>query len=841
MSKIEQKEKRSFWRNLKWVLLFVVPILLSGLIFLQRVVKERLIAELNQQLDVKVVLHSIEISGLSNFPNVGVRFNNLRVDQSFPAFQGHLLEARYINVVVNAMDLIKGKNTVQKVEIYDGELKIFEDATQNNYSIFKKNPDSTNNPSEKAFQIDLKKVILNNVRLVYENKVDQQSLNCLAQNVKAKAKYGDDKFFLSLEGGSIFDHFEIEGTEYLLGKKIQMDLDIEVNQKTKSYYVNKGKIVIDGLPLNLKGSAIMQDGHPNLDVNFESTNADIKGLIALLPKDMAYPIRDWNSDGNLNIKGSAKGIISPSVFPIIDVEFDILNGQLRNEGRQVDLGHLKLNGSLSNHGKANIDDLELQVIIEEFKTKKSSLQGSLHVPKLGNPNTSFTLKGHLYLDDLNAVFPGSDIQHGKLQMNTEGMLKWDEEIENFNYHRSGFYGDIELSSFDLLRNGMIIQDVTASGRLKARDWNNAAVKGSIQGSQFEFSGNITDWTSGIFAGGNKRANIKGELSVGDFNLNDFLAKPESTIPTEGKVKNMEPYKGQKMLDIGWDADIKLDAGTFAYNEMSFKKIKAKVQLREKIIHVPSLKLDGMEGEASVKTSFTQEDDRIIWSGNFYLKNFLISEFFRQFNNFEQDELTDKNLSGYLTTESDLYMQFDHHWNAITKDMILLAKINVKDGVLKDYKTLESLSKFVEVEDLMDVRFSELKNVIRIEDETIHIPTMSIKNSALNLEISGTHTFANYVDYKLKLSLTELLAKKSGWIHKRKQKQLESESGGGMNAYVLMKGTVPDLEIKFDKKAVTTKIKHEAKAERKRFFEDIKKEIRGERVESTKEEPTLWDE
>jgi hypothetical protein len=37
--------------------------------------------------------------------------------------------------------------------------------------------------------------------------------------------------------------------------------------------------------------------------------------------------------------------------------------------------------------------------------------------------------------------------------------------------------------------------------------------------------------------------------------------------------------------------------------------------------------------------------------------------------------------------------------------------------------------------------------------------MDIHNNALNLNLSGTHTFDNVLDYKIKLSLSELLSKK----------------------------------------------------------------------------------
>ena len=51
----------------------------------------------------------------------------------------------------------------------------------------------------------------------------------------------------------------------------------------------------------------------------------------------------------------------------------------------------------------------------------------------------------------------------------------------------------------------------------------------------------------------------------------------------------------------------------------------------------------------------------------------------------------------------------------------------------------------------------------------------------------------------------------------------------------------NLDIRFDKKAVTKKIREEARAERKKFFQNLKKEIRGERIESEEDDDNPWDE
>ena len=63
------------------------------------------------------------------------------------------------------------------------------------------------------------------------------------------------------------------------------------------------------------------------------------------------------------------------------------------------------------------------------------------------------------------------------------------------------------------------------------------------------------------------------------------------------------------------------------------------------------------------------------------------------------------------------------------------------------------------EELKNVKFSTLKNTIRIEHNIIKIPAMEIKSSALSVFISGTHSFDNEIDYQVRLLLSELISQK----------------------------------------------------------------------------------
>ena len=122
-----------------------------------------------------------------------------------------------------------------------------------------------------------------------------------------------------------------------------------------------------------------------------------------------------------------------------------------------------------------------------------------------------------------------------------------------------------------------------------------------------------------------------------------------------------------------------------------------------------------------------------------------------------------------------------------------------------------------IDDLREVKFSTLENTIEIDNNVITIPNMEIKSSALSVFISGTHTFAKEVDYRIKLLLSELISTK---FRKKNTKIKESEFGEIQEnseifntIYFKMIGNSDNPTISFDGI---------------RFREDIKKGVRKEK-------------
>jgi intein/homing endonuclease len=108
----------------------------------------------------------------------------------------------------------------------------------------------------------------------------------------------------------------------------------------------------------------------------------------------------------------------------------------------------------------------------------------------------------------------------------------------------------------------------------------------------------------------------------------------------------------------------------------------------------------------------------------------------------------------------------------------------------------------------------------------------MQNNALNINIAGTHTFDNYVDYHLKIKLSDVLAKK---YTKRNNEFEEENLENGTYLYIAMKGPVENIKFSYDKKQVREQVKKELKEEKEEVKKIWKKELGLEKDESIKEQ------
>jgi len=175
------------------------------------------------------------------------------------------------------------------------------------------------------------------------------------------------------------------------------------------------------------------------------------------------------------------------------------------------------------------------------------------------------------------------------------------------------------------------------------------------------------------------------------------------------------------------------------------------------------------------------------------------EFFRQGQNFGQEVLQSKHIEGTLNANMVVSTTWDNDGNFLYDELRVIAGIGIEDGELNDFELLEDFSAYVNPRDLRRVKFVDMQNWLEIKNERIYIPVMFIQTNAMNMLLSGEHTFNNDIDYNLKVNAGQVLMAKiksnSG------AKPQPAKKNGLFNLYFNVSGNIEDYDIATNKRKV----------------------------------------
>ncbi len=145
----------------------------------------------------------------------------------------------------------------------------------------------------------------------------------------------------------------------------------------------------------------------------------------------------------------------------------------------------------------------------------------------------------------------------------------------------------------------------------------------------------------------------------------------------------------------------------------------------------------------------------------------------------------------------------------------VSNFTIINGELTNYKPLYSLSKFIELSELENIKFSQFQNTIEINNSTLYIPKMEIQSNAINLKMSGEHAFNNKYLYRMNLLLSELLGKKARENKKENAEFgfIEDDGKGKTSLFLIIEGEGDDMKIRYDGKSVKEQLKEDFKEEK----------------------------
>ena len=774
----------------------VIGLTISAFLFKDRIIQE-FIREANKSLNTPVRIGKIDVSIWNDFPNMSIVCKDVYIEDSQPG-EYPLLTAATIAFSINPIEAYSGNYAIRGLQVEDSKTSLkINTAGKNNFTILKK---TANSGSSVSF--DLKNVILKQTHVEYHDSQSHFHHIFDSDDIDASIGVRANVYKIDAVGDVLINQIGLGEKIFFKGKKFDVDATLDYDDLKKNVLIDTSSLKLNRSLFTIAGSYSFQEKNL-IDIVVDGKDTDIQTLFSLLPENENNSLNRYQSDGDVYFNMKLKGEISARKSPGITASFGCTNTKLFHPDYKSTIEHATFEGSFASPAVLELSEGQLFLSNISGELNGRPFSSNLSIQDLNDPYVSFDFKGNMDAASIQNFYPIDKIKNLKGEINAD------------------FSFDGQLG---LLKNKSTAQKVHTSGSIEMVHLN-------LQYGSQEI--NIRDLNGSFQFNNNDLAlsNVTGYFEKSDFLLNGFfkniitfLLFEDQPIGIEADLKS-DFIDLDQLFEIGYGKDNSSDYSfsispnlhlnfngtikSMKYRRFAPKNIKGDILVKNQMAVSRNIKFDALGGTINlngiVDAKNTQAIDVV---SSFTLDGVNIDSIFFVFENFKQTFIEDHHLKGKSFADVNLDMTLNEKLKLLPETLISDINVTIKNGELNNFDPLRSLNKYLDDESLSHLRFGDLKNNIHIENQTIFIPQMEINSNATSIQLSGTHTFDQKIDYRI----VSPLRNKKKIDPDEAFGAIEDDGTGKLKVFLKIIGTTSNYTVSYDKEAVKKKIASNIKKE-----------------------------
>ncbi len=783
-----------------------------------------------QQLDpfikVPVYIHDVDFTFWKTFPNFSLRLKGVLVkdyDSVKKIQTDTLLYADKIDLKANTWNLIQGDFTIQSIEVSKSRLglRVFKTG-EKNFDIFRSNTDQE---SKQDFEIDLKKVLFLETDFSFENMETNQEYRAQFDKLKMSGKFKDDAFEMLLNANFNLTKFRDKSITLLRKAEVNIETQVAVNTKSKSYSVTGALAEINGIPFSLNYN---QDS-TRLNLDLEAKKIPLQDWMSTIHQKDLERLKTMEVSGEadiaLKINGSSK--INEPVN--IAAAFEVRKGKFKDVSNKLNIPKLEIRGSYIKEVGYS-ENLDLSKF--EINTLGQSLKGKLSLSDFQSPRINATANGNLNLEALHHFFPIPGIEsifgtlaiNGNLQANIFRPGEKNQEVKIINSK-----SDLDCKEIRIKPASTLPEFKEINGKVSTRNddfvFNQFEFK--TQNTKVQVSGKMDNLLDYLEQG--LPLNLQMAIRADQIDVNEFIKENNSSATVGNQQIGVYTLPRNILGSIEFDIN-KLTVGNHVFSklvgitllkdrEMDFRKIRLE--------HIGST----IAGDFKIHEKSAGTLDL---SGDVKTSSVDLKTLFGEWNNFEQAHIQSENISGKADVKLKFFLPFNIQKGPTKEALKAQVTIKIVGGALNKVNAFKEIAASMRSNDFVRVflgkslkniekkldnlTFDQLENTFTISNSQFYIPKMTIKTNIMDLVVSGWQNFDESLEYHFEFDIKEL----------RNNNREEPKIGFkteffSSRLFLKMYGTLSNLQFSWDNDAKKA-FKQEQKTQEKN---DVKSMLKSE--------------
>lgn len=734
--------------------------------------------KISESVNGEVQIGDFEITLLHDFPNISLSLKD--IDLRGPRYQYYkhgFLRAEMIDLNVRPFRLLQKQVSIKSIKVVNGEIFIFR--TKDGYmnlDVFnnKTSSDTVRSESDSPRFINFDEMNFRNVKIAFQDSLKGKSFGATFVRVGNHLISTDTSVHSHVKGeidfvGLMFD--AVKGS-FLANRKTNADLNVEFFYPSKRLVIEASSLALEKSTINLSGALQFSLPGGNFEINIQSDKLDVQEGLEVVSEQLQASLSKFLVNKPVAIAVRLKGDMSPGVTPSVDISFALQNCNLT--WNKLSLQKTSLKGSFTNHKNNSVkfDDRNSEVTLDSVKgiIKGLPFTSSANFYDLTDPFLNLNITFDSELRKVNTDVDTTRIKfiagHFISKVKFQGKLN-----EYFDDAVTRYHG--RLQGETIVRGGklayrtknIVLDSIEAAFMFTEKKFTIKGIVMRMNKNPISLSGSVTGFIP-FFLLPEKQGKVLLNIYSPSLDFTGVLAKKVKIIDL-GKMAR-DKKKVSDLLDqiyekVEFDLSFKVDK--FKSNDIYGTGIAGKVLLSGNTLQTNSMKMSIAGGAVEFSsTVYNLGEDVNPFALNASVRHADIKEFFKMFNNFNQNTIRSEHMEGTLNANIDVSAAVDNNFSVLMPHLKGQVVFNVKQGRIIDFPPLENMSNFLfKKRDFTDVRFDEIMADFNVHGTELDISRMEVQSSVLTLFLEGRYSLKDSTNLSIQIPLSNLKKRDKGFV------------------------------------------------------------------------------
>jgi hypothetical protein len=725
--------------------------------------RNEILANLTQQISREMrgelQVESMEPSLLHGFPYVSLTLKSVSLRDSLWGTHHHsLFECRSLFVSVNPFALIGGRLELRKITASDGSIFLYTNARGYSNTYLLHSRDS----SKQGRAAIVSRFGLRNMQLWFVNDAKQKVFHFLVRKLDAEAGAPGDatEYKVSSHTHVYGMAFSTLRGAYLKNRELDFKLRLSYRHADKWLHIPEQNLRISGQKIRFGGDFHFDRNPPSFAIRLSSDKIACKTALAWTSDNIQRALSPYDFEEPVSLRISVSGLMKYHSTPLIHILYPIRDNTLITPLGSIE--KLSYDGEYLNRARPGLGQNDSNSLLG-FYHASGEWRGlpfrsdTLLVVNLLHPWVTARIQSSFPLAALNDAIGVRAIAFDEGQAETN--LRYEGAIAPADTAPHRIDGHVRISHGKLryLPRALALSEVNATLLFAGSDLFLRQVTLRSGHSSVAMEGDAINFLRFYFADPDK-ASVAWRVRSPFIDLRDFMAfaaPRQSKASSAGRRKNAATRLGSQLGRVLDAASFSLDAraSRLAYKSFVADGAAARMTMTQSGIRIGEARLQHGSGVLQLSGSIRQGAGGSDFQLQSTVRNEDVAKLFAAFNNFGQDAIVAKNLSGRIRSDLKLRGQLTAAGAVRKNSLYGNIRFGLEDGALLHFGPFEKVGRFVfKKRNLSDVRVRSLQGELDVRGEKILIRPLAIQTSVVNMNVQGVYGLNGGTDIFIEVPL-----------------------------------------------------------------------------------------